>query len=234
MNEIATTSAKVVIDPALKGRIEDIVEELHSQNPQLLKNVTHIYALHTNNLGEFHPDEPGSIYVNIDLIETKVREKVELGMSETEANNEVLKEAIEEAVRKQIGGTIVHETEHLENPTKGEGVAEVAEELYMQSNNVFDKKYLLTRERKVITNRLNSFNKIAKEHLIDVVLYGKTLLEEDSKAIEKNLLKLNQQLLRSDKMKKLSSEILEQIFKEGDDDEKEIKNIVTFVKTLGI
>lgn len=235
MNGIATTSARVIIDPSLKGRIEDVIEELHNSNPQLLKNVTHIYALHTNNLGEFHPDEPGAIYVNIDLIETKVREKIELsGMNEQDANQEVLKEAIEEAVKKQIGGTVVHEVTHLERPGAGEGPAEQAEQTYMVSGSLFDERRRLLKERKVMANRINNFSRIKKEHLIDVVLQSKLMLEEDSKAIDTKLFKLNERLFRSDKMKKLSSDLIEDIFEERGDDEQEMNNIITFIETLGI
>ncbi len=123
-----TTSAKVIIDPLLRGRIEKAIEHLHRAEPDLLKDVTHIYALHTNNFGEWHSDDPTAVYLNLDLIEQRIRQLTRQGMNEKEAELESIEEEIKDAIQKQIALTLGHEATHSKELGRGgEGTAEQAE-----------------------------------------------------------------------------------------------------------
>ncbi len=123
-----TTSAKVIIDPLLRGRIEKAIEHLHRAEPDLLKDVTHIYALHTNNFGEWHSDDPTAVYLNLDLIEQRIKQLTQQGMNTKEAELESIEEEIRDAIQKQVALTLGHEATHSKDLGRGgEGTAKETE-----------------------------------------------------------------------------------------------------------
>lgn len=159
MDGIPTTPAQVIIDPELKGRIEQAVEEIYKNDPNLLKEVTHVYALHSGNLGEWRSDDPTAIYINLDLIEQQVKQAIQSGVPYDQANSEAVKEAIEQAVQEQTEATVVHETTHSRTRGEGgEGPAESAEQQYLQMRS--QKKRV--NVRLAATQQLRNLNEFAE------------------------------------------------------------------------
>lgn len=162
ISETPSTPAQIVIDPQLKGRIEKAVENIYKNNPNLLRSVEYIYALHSGVLGEWRSSEPTAIYINLDLIEQQVEKAVQQGVSADQANTDAIKQAIEQAVQEQTEATVVHETEHSRTQGKGgEGVAESAEQQYLQMRSTLLEQKKKINVRLAATNQLQWFNQFA-------------------------------------------------------------------------
>ena len=95
---------KVTIEPGFQDFIQNAVDFVNSQYPDMLKEVTDIYG-HVEGggmFGEYKSDSPHSIYVDIQNIESEVRNQMQ-GQDE---------EAIKDQIKQQIIKTIVHEATH--------------------------------------------------------------------------------------------------------------------------
>lgn len=114
-----TTSAKVIIDPQLRGRIENAIEKINAAEPDLLRDVTHIYALHTSNFGQWKSDQPTAIYVNLDLIEQRIRQLIQQGMDQQQAEYSSIEEEVRDAIQKQLALTLGHEAGHAKDIGRG-------------------------------------------------------------------------------------------------------------------
>jgi len=123
-------TTQVIIDPQLQGRIQQAVKDIRQNEPDILKDITHIYALHSGNFGEWHSDDPHAVFLNIDRIETEVQQELKKGLTPEQAQHDVVKQEIETAIREQTGKVLVHEHAHVEAPEKGEPFAKQREESY--------------------------------------------------------------------------------------------------------
>lgn len=127
------TAQSIYIDPPLRGKIEKALQQLKEKRPDVLKPVEAIYALHSGNFGEWRSDDPNAVYINIDLIQQRIRQMMEQGLTNEQASNEAIEGAIEQAVNKQLAMTMGHESEHARTQGEGgEAPAEVMEQQLQQ------------------------------------------------------------------------------------------------------
>ena len=95
---------RVTIEPGFQSAIQEAVNFVSTQYPDLLRDVTDVYG-HIEGggmFGEYRSDSPHSIYIDINNIESEVRNQMQ-GQDD---------EAIRQQIQQQIIKTIVHEATH--------------------------------------------------------------------------------------------------------------------------
>ena len=95
---------RVTIEPGFQSAIQEAVNFVSTQYPDLLRDVTDVYG-HIEGggmFGEYKSDSPHSIYIDINNIESEVRNQMQ-GQDD---------EAIRQQIQQQIIKTIVHEATH--------------------------------------------------------------------------------------------------------------------------
>jgi len=124
-------TTQVIIDPQLQSRIQQAIDDIRQTNPDVLKDITHIYALHgKSNFGEWRSDDPHAIFLNMDRLEQEVERQLKQGLPAEVIQSDVVKQEIERAIREQTGKVMVHEHAHVVNPEGGEPFAEQREQAY--------------------------------------------------------------------------------------------------------
>lgn len=119
-------SPRVMIEP-YSSWVDRAVNIVNAQNPELLKNVSDVRLnLSKGVIGEYQTNNPSTIWININKLESDVRAKMN-GQSQEVIDNEII---------NQIAETIVHEATHRqefgETGHSSEVGAERAEEDFRQ------------------------------------------------------------------------------------------------------
>jgi hypothetical protein len=97
-------SPRVTIEPAFAGAIQQAVDFVNKQYPELLRDVTDIFGHVDKNglFGEYKTDSPHTIYIDIRNIENEVKKQMP---SATDQERQ-------QQIKQQIIKTLLHESTH--------------------------------------------------------------------------------------------------------------------------